>query len=58
LLGDWMLSQMHRYAPVVPMIVIAVVISVASVALKPQGPSLAGRRGFPLQQVVRENLPD
>jgi hypothetical protein len=53
-----MLSQMHRYAPVVPMIVIAVVISVASVALKPQGPSLAGRRGFPLQQVVRENLPD
>ena len=52
LLGDWMLGQAHRYAPVVPMIVIAVVISVASVALKPRGPSLAG------QQVVRENLPD
>ncbi len=36
-LGDWMLGQAHRYAPVVPMIVIAVVISVASVALKPTG---------------------
>ena len=41
--GDWMLGHAHRYAPVVPMIVMAVVISVASVALKPQGPSPAGQ---------------
>jgi hypothetical protein len=47
LLGDWMLGQAHRYAPVMPMIVIAVVISVASVALKPRGPSPAGQQGSP-----------
>ena len=35
-LGDWMLSHAHRYAPVVPTIVIAVVILVAFVALKPR----------------------
>jgi uncharacterized membrane protein YoaK (UPF0700 family) len=35
-LGDWMLGHAHRYAPVVPTIVIAVVIVVAFVALKPR----------------------
>jgi Protein of unknown function (DUF1275) len=36
-LGDWMLGHAHPYAPVVPAIVTAVVVSVASVALKPAG---------------------
>jgi uncharacterized membrane protein YoaK (UPF0700 family) len=44
-LGGWMLGHAHRYAPVVPMIVIAVVISVASVALRPGGSSPAGQQG-------------
>jgi uncharacterized membrane protein YoaK (UPF0700 family) len=48
-LGDWMLAHAHRYAPVVPLIVIAVVISIASVALKPRGPSPAGQQGSPVQ---------
>ena len=51
LFGDWMLGHAHRYAPVVPMIVMAVVISVASVALKPRGPGPAGQQGSPAQQV-------
>jgi uncharacterized membrane protein YoaK (UPF0700 family) len=38
-LGDWMLSHAHPYAPVVPVIVIAGVVSVASVLLKPTGRS-------------------
>jgi uncharacterized membrane protein YoaK (UPF0700 family) len=37
-LGDWMLGHAHPYAPVVPVILTAGVISVASVALKPAGP--------------------
>jgi hypothetical protein len=49
-LGDWMLGHIHRYAPVVPLFVIAVVLSVASVALKPRGPSPAGQQGSPVQQ--------
>jgi uncharacterized membrane protein YoaK (UPF0700 family) len=48
-LGDWMLGHAHSYAPVVPLIVMAVVISVASVALKPRGPSPAGQQGSPEQ---------
>jgi uncharacterized membrane protein YoaK (UPF0700 family) len=36
-LGGWMLCHAHHYAPVVPVIVTAVVISVASVVLKPAG---------------------
>ena len=48
--GDLMLSHAHDYAPVVPMIVIAVVISVASAALKPRGPLPAGQQGSPVQQ--------
>jgi Protein of unknown function (DUF1275) len=54
--GDVMLGHAHAYAPVVPMIVMAVVISVASVALKPRGPGPAGQQGSPVQQVARENL--
>jgi uncharacterized membrane protein YoaK (UPF0700 family) len=34
LAGDWMLGHAHTYAPVLPVLVIAVVIAVASVALK------------------------
>jgi uncharacterized membrane protein YoaK (UPF0700 family) len=37
-LGDWMLSHAHAYAPVVPVIVTAGVIAIASVALKPAQP--------------------
>jgi uncharacterized membrane protein YoaK (UPF0700 family) len=35
-LGDWMLIHAHRYAPVVPAAVTAVVIAIARVALKPR----------------------
>ena len=35
-LGDLMLSHAHRYAPVVPAVVTAVVIAIAWVALKPR----------------------
>jgi uncharacterized membrane protein YfcA len=37
-LGDWMLSHAHAYAPVVPLVVIALVIGIASGALR-QGPA-------------------
>jgi uncharacterized membrane protein YoaK (UPF0700 family) len=57
LLGDWMLSHAHPYAPVVPLIVIAVVISVASLALKPRGQSPAGEQDSSMQQIVRQILP-
>jgi uncharacterized membrane protein YoaK (UPF0700 family) len=52
-LGDWMLSHAHRYAPVVPPVVTAVVIAIAWVALKPRAPSgPAGEQGLPVQQEV------
>jgi uncharacterized membrane protein YoaK (UPF0700 family) len=35
-LGDWMLGHAHRYAPVVPVVVTAVVIAIAWVAMKPR----------------------
>jgi uncharacterized membrane protein YoaK (UPF0700 family) len=35
-LGDWMLSHAHAYAPVVPVVVIALVIAIASMALNPK----------------------
>ena len=38
-LGDLMLRHAHRYAPVVPVAVTAVVIAIAWVVLKPQAPS-------------------
>ena len=56
--GDLMLSHAHAYAPVVPLIVIAAVITVASVALRPRGPNPAGQQGSPVRQVATENLPD
>jgi hypothetical protein len=43
LFGDWMLGHAHLYAPVVPVLVTAVVIVIASVALKP-----LTRSGMPL----------
>ncbi len=39
-LGDWMLSHAHRYAPVLPVIVIAAVTAIGSAALKPREPRL------------------
>jgi len=53
-LGDLMLSHAHRYAPVAPAAVTAVVIVIAWVALKPRvtsGPAGAQRR--PVQQAVK-----
>ena len=54
LLGDLMLRHAHRYAPVVPAAVTAVVIAIAWVALKPRATSGAtGERGLPVQQAVK-----
>jgi uncharacterized membrane protein YoaK (UPF0700 family) len=53
-LGDWMLGHAHAYAPVVPVLVTAVVIAIAWVALKPRttsGP--AGEGILPVQQPVK-----
>ena len=58
LLGDWMLGHIHRYAPLPPLFVIAAVISVASMALKPRGPSPAGQQGSPEQPERGKNPPD
>jgi len=53
-LGDWMLSHAHRYAPVVPTVVTAVVIAIAWVALKPRATSgPAGQQGVPVPQAVK-----
>jgi uncharacterized membrane protein YoaK (UPF0700 family) len=41
LVGDWMLGHMHSYAPVLPALVMAVVIAIASVALKQKPPLVA-----------------
>ena len=38
-LGDWMLSHAHTFAPVVPLVVIAAVIAIASVAVKRKQPA-------------------
>jgi uncharacterized membrane protein YoaK (UPF0700 family) len=43
-LGDWMLGHAHSYAPVVPVVVIALVVLVASVVLKPGGELRPSRR--------------
>jgi hypothetical protein len=49
--GDWMLRHAHTYAPVLPVLVIALVIAIASVALKQQPrdspcrPRVGRRRG-------------
>jgi uncharacterized membrane protein YoaK (UPF0700 family) len=52
-LGDWMLGHAHPYAPVVPLIVIAGVIWVASVALRPRAtPGPAGPQGSPVQRTL------
>jgi uncharacterized membrane protein YoaK (UPF0700 family) len=57
-LGDWMLGHAHPYAPVVPVIVTAVVISVASVVLKPTGQPGQGLSGggSELIELTRTNL--
>jgi predicted MFS family arabinose efflux permease len=53
-LGDLMLSHAHRYAPVVPAVVTAVVIAIAWVVLKPRAtPGLAGEQSLPVQQAVK-----
>jgi uncharacterized membrane protein YoaK (UPF0700 family) len=38
IVGDWMLSHAHTYAPVLPALVIAIVIAIASVALSHKCP--------------------
>jgi uncharacterized membrane protein YoaK (UPF0700 family) len=53
-LGDWMLGHAHRYAPVVPAAVTAVVIAIAWLALKPRATSgPAGEQGLPVQRTVK-----
>jgi uncharacterized membrane protein YoaK (UPF0700 family) len=53
-LGDWMLSHAHRYAPVVPAAVTAVVIAIAWVAIKPRATSgPAGEQSLPAQPAVK-----
>ena len=41
IVGDWLLSHAHTYAPVLPALVIALVIEIASVSLKQKPPLLA-----------------
>ncbi len=54
LLGDLMLRHAHRYAPVVPAAVTAVVIAIAWVALKPRATSGAtGEQGLPVEQAAK-----
>jgi uncharacterized membrane protein YoaK (UPF0700 family) len=53
-LGDWMLSHAHPYAPAVPVIVMAVVIAIASVILKPRARSVSiGGRSLPVQRAAK-----
>jgi uncharacterized membrane protein YoaK (UPF0700 family) len=53
-LGDWMLSHAHRYAPVLPAAVTAVVIAIAWVALKSRAASgPAGQQGLPVPQAAK-----
>ena len=50
LFGDWMLSHAHRYAPVVPAAVTAIIIAIAWLVLKPRPtPGPAGNRENSLQ---------
>ena len=42
-LGDWMLSHAHRYAPLLPAVVTAVVIVIAWVVLRPSSGESLGR---------------
>lgn len=41
IVGGWLLSHAHAYAPVLPALVIAFVIEIASVSLKQERPLLA-----------------
>jgi uncharacterized membrane protein YfcA len=53
-LGDWMLSHAHRYVPVLPAAVTAVVIAIAWVALKPRATSApAGQQHLPASQAAK-----
>ena len=53
-LGDWMLGHAHRYAPVVPVAVTAVVIAIAWVVFKPRATSgPAGQQSLPVQPAVK-----
>ena len=53
-LGDWMLGHAHRYAPVVPVAVTAVVIAIAWVVFKPRATSgPAGQQSLPVQPAVQ-----
>jgi uncharacterized membrane protein YoaK (UPF0700 family) len=53
-LGDLMLRHAHRYAPVVPVAVTALVIAIAWVVLKPRATSgPTGGQSLPVQQTVK-----
>jgi uncharacterized membrane protein YoaK (UPF0700 family) len=51
--GDWMLSHAHAYAPLVPVVVIAIVIAIASVVLREQTPLPRESRPEPSQMTSR-----
>jgi uncharacterized membrane protein YoaK (UPF0700 family) len=54
LLGDFMLSHANRYAPIVPTVVIAVVIAVSWVTLKPRARSgPATQQSVPTQRITK-----
>jgi hypothetical protein len=46
MVGDWMLSHAHTYAPVLPALVMALVIAIASVALKQEPLLLASENNL------------
>ena len=53
-LGDWMLGHAHPYAPAVPAFVVAVVIAIAAVTLKPRARSVPiGGPSLPIQQAAK-----
>jgi hypothetical protein len=53
-LSDWMLGHANPYAPVVPAVITAVVIAIASVALKPGATAgLGGEQRLPVRQAVK-----
>jgi hypothetical protein len=44
--GDWTLGHAHTYAPVLPALVMALVIAIASVALKQKPPLVASNNNL------------
>jgi uncharacterized membrane protein YoaK (UPF0700 family) len=46
MVGDWLLSHAHTFAPVLPALVMALVIAIASVALKQKPPLIASNNNL------------